>query len=77
MKRHDLDARTDRLARRRTGFYVPRDTYYWARLRVAIAERDLERTIERELSPAFRGLTEASRLAEESIRRFADALRPK
>jgi hypothetical protein len=77
MRRHSLDVRTDRLARRLTGFDVPRDTYYWARLRVAIAERDLERTMERELTPAFRGLNEASRLAETALRRFADLFRPR
>lgn len=59
-KVHDLDAVTDRLARRRVGWPVPRDTYYWSRLRLDVAMRRSQRAAERYLLPAARALSDAN-----------------
>ena len=52
-RRRRLDERTDRLARRLTGFPIDRDTYYWACLRVSVAGHDFERKVAR-LDGAFK-----------------------
>lgn len=74
--REALDARTDRLARRlMLGHPVPRDTYFWARLRVRLAMHDMRKMVKREVVPAVHRLNAAMLAAGEATRRLAEAMR--